>query len=1381
MLKRIVGEYSSIINLLLLLSIVGLLPIIDHLSDTQIEQAEQTEQVEQEIESTEQAQSEEITAQTEAATAEKVSLHTLTNEDLLQQFQQILDDLQNRFHITLRILKETEYLLEKAKADTQQVVLPTEPDTKDLNLSSDEADKLLLDYRKAVVAALKQKQTTQEAEKALLDQYNKQLSDAYTDMGNLLQDSKQLDSFSLQVQLRLDDGSLSKDKLLEQIVTTQVEQLQQPITDQQITNKQTQTIEKTTQFLTTQVEQLRQSFTDQQTQLTDKTTQLKEIIDAASKALDETKKSVIDAESAQQTAEDRYGKAQKRQELEQSYAKKSLKVLYDELKGLSEERTWLHSTIMASSRSFMAQRTAEEKIAKELEAMTPPEQAVATDDSTEQTTDNDQYFKDLNTFHKNRLKMIQTRRTALDALVKKGEQLEGDARVLTEHMFKMQVVAEVFERLTTEKGNTEITLSPEMTSEAIKKYDADLSGLLSDASAAVTYANEKLTELTQLQTQSIEAITQAQQSLVNLQKAREGMLAMQKLEADLKKLSAGQVADKFVETAKSLTEKTEALEKERTNYTETETSYVEVTHKLEALQDPFVRELQKQKQGDEYELLKQMYQFAGLEPPTPAVDASATTTTDTAATSTNTTTATSTTAVTPSTPSSVTPATTTPTVATTEATAQAPSTTEETTPVQTATPQPAATTPTPEENPDAAITTYQSQIASWLRITEEQGKQNTEMLDTLKKADEQMSAYLKIADEVYLLTQQQQVTAMEIKKRVGRGELDADKIPDGVTAALKRDQITALETERDQIRNQRLLTQDEIAKLSQVDENLPKVKELFDNTHQFTGKLLDSLQQARKLANDFTLDQSSLSSIEQKTVEQTAARRIRSEDTSLEFFFSFFESPEIGTLTELLQAYYLELIEQERKRDILTKQEEKYNNAIHFLGEEKTKVTELVPLLQTKLTALQTFKEEEMIKAKARIAPDRAQDLMAAFESETGRSLTVLPPFKEEERADGIAYVTKSLFNLDIQIQAIEKWINLFQQRTLPTGIDAEIGQYQDVIAELNTKNAALERHMAGLIGYTREAIKEMTDEEKPKDSKGWARIKSGEIGVLRADRLKMYQENIYVIVIKIALIIVGGIIAILLVNFLIQRSLNRTQRDIDAGKRTDTSLLSVLMLSRKVVKFFIIGTTFILCLDTMGFNTGAVLAGLGIGGIGIAMASKDILSDLFGGITIMVMGLYRIGDLISFKGTWYIVKEIGIRHTMLQDFAFGYRVSMPNGKLVESEIVNISSNPGHIVLKDIHLSTTNNADKLQQAQLLMTEVVKSHEGARFMWVKHQHFDDYSFVFKLYYEIRNFKERHKLENEINVEIVKAFQEHGIKFTPLPGCFPPEVLGLAEKS
>ncbi|MBN2676250.1 MAG: mechanosensitive ion channel [Alphaproteobacteria bacterium] len=114
------------------------------------------------------------------------------------------------------------------------------------------------------------------------------------------------------------------------------------------------------------------------------------------------------------------------------------------------------------------------------------------------------------------------------------------------------------------------------------------------------------------------------------------------------------------------------------------------------------------------------------------------------------------------------------------------------------------------------------------------------------------------------------------------------------------------------------------------------------------------------------------------------------------------------------------------------------------------------------------------------------------------------------------------------------------------------------------------------------------------------------------------------------------------------------------------------LPVMRKVIHFFGWGVAGILILNYAGYNVTSLIAGLGLGGLALAMASKDYVSNLFGGVTIFVDKPFRLNDWIkidSYEGT---IEDIGFRSTRLKT-PEGAIVTIPNSKFTESSIENLS------------------------------------------------------------------------------------------------------------
>lgn len=98
----------------------------------------------------------------------------------------------------------------------------------------------------------------------------------------------------------------------------------------------------------------------------------------------------------------------------------------------------------------------------------------------------------------------------------------------------------------------------------------------------------------------------------------------------------------------------------------------------------------------------------------------------------------------------------------------------------------------------------------------------------------------------------------------------------------------------------------------------------------------------------------------------------------------------------------------------------------------------------------------------------------------------------------------------------------------------------------------------------------------------------------------------------------------------------------------------------------------FIVLLTEAGVNVSALIAGLGIGGIALALAAQKTLADLFGGISVVMRGTIRVGDFCTVAGKQGIVEEIGISSLRLRTLDRSV-ISIPNAKVAEMELENFS------------------------------------------------------------------------------------------------------------
>ena len=136
---------------------------------------------------------------------------------------------------------------------------------------------------------------------------------------------------------------------------------------------------------------------------------------------------------------------------------------------------------------------------------------------------------------------------------------------------------------------------------------------------------------------------------------------------------------------------------------------------------------------------------------------------------------------------------------------------------------------------------------------------------------------------------------------------------------------------------------------------------------------------------------------------------------------------------------------------------------------------------------------------------------------------------------------------------------------------------------------------------------------------------------------------------IKIVLIIIAAFLANLFLRIFIKKAVKRIigDRIRETEKKRERTLISVFSGTAK----FVIGiVAFLMVLPEFGVNIGVLLAGVGIIGLAIGMASKEIISDFLSGFFIILENQYLIGDEIEIAGIKGEVKEITLRKTIIKD-----------------------------------------------------------------------------------------------------------------------------------
>lgn len=220
----------------------------------------------------------------------------------------------------------------------------------------------------------------------------------------------------------------------------------------------------------------------------------------------------------------------------------------------------------------------------------------------------------------------------------------------------------------------------------------------------------------------------------------------------------------------------------------------------------------------------------------------------------------------------------------------------------------------------------------------------------------------------------------------------------------------------------------------------------------------------------------------------------------------------------------------------------------------------------------------------------------------------------------------------------------------------------------------------------------------------------------------------------------------------------------IPLAKKTENSLDDHLMpFIQKGVKIIIWSLSIIVALNNAGFDVAALIAGLGLGGLALAMAAKDSVSNIFGGFTILTDKPFTLNDRVLVCGFDGVVADIGIRSTRIRKLD-GREVTIPNSKFIDTPVENISSEPSRKVSVDLGLTYDTSPEKLQLGLDLLATIIKETEGVEEKNIIYfSGFGDFSMNIKLIYYITKGSDIAETQNKVNFSILKNFNENGLDF------------------
>ena len=187
-----------------------------------------------------------------------------------------------------------------------------------------------------------------------------------------------------------------------------------------------------------------------------------------------------------------------------------------------------------------------------------------------------------------------------------------------------------------------------------------------------------------------------------------------------------------------------------------------------------------------------------------------------------------------------------------------------------------------------------------------------------------------------------------------------------------------------------------------------------------------------------------------------------------------------------------------------------------------------------------------------------------------------------------------------------------------------------------------------------------------------------------------------------------------------------------------------------------------------------SIIAGLGVGGLAVALAAQETIKNFFGSLVIFADKPFELGERVVVGGHDGTIEEVGFRSTRIRTLE-GHLVTVPNGELANQMIQNIGKRPYIRRIMDVTITYDTPPEKVEEALSILRGILDNHEGMDEAFPPRVFFNDYNAASlniraiywyhpPAYWDFLAHAER------VNMELLTRYNEAGIEF-----AFPTQTL------
>jgi small-conductance mechanosensitive channel len=255
--------------------------------------------------------------------------------------------------------------------------------------------------------------------------------------------------------------------------------------------------------------------------------------------------------------------------------------------------------------------------------------------------------------------------------------------------------------------------------------------------------------------------------------------------------------------------------------------------------------------------------------------------------------------------------------------------------------------------------------------------------------------------------------------------------------------------------------------------------------------------------------------------------------------------------------------------------------------------------------------------------------------------------------------------------------------------------------------------------------------------------------------------------VLDVAIIVVTVYFIARLINFMIHGAVLLYMEQKNEPPERIKQLNGILI----VVKVLVWGMGILMLIDNLGYDVTTIVAGLGVGGIAIALAAQNILSDLFSYFVIFFDKPFEIGDFIIVGDNAGTVERIGIKTSHVRSID-GEQLIMPNAELVKEVIRNFKRLQRRRIVFSIGAVYYTPAEKLKLIPGILKEIIDKQENATFDRAHLKSFGDFSINYEIVYYVESpdYLVYMNTHHAISISVFEKFEKEKIEF-----AFPTQTL------